>query len=166
MILLYVNNIQKKRGMSLFFLIFSIIILNLIVIISPKQLSLQEMYATSLFTAVLQLITDVFLDLGYDLYGYFGKGVDSLALIVIFGVYPAINILFLNFYPYKKSFVGKCIYILCWSVFSVFYEWLSIKSGYFYHNGWNYWYSALCYPILFGILILNLYVFRKMNHSN
>lgn len=53
---------------------------------------------TTLFAMCLELIVNLFLDIKYDLFGYFTKGVDRKALCYLFGIYPAINITFINFF--------------------------------------------------------------------
>jgi hypothetical protein len=40
-----------------------------------------EILTTTLFAEALQVMTDIFLDLKYDLYGYFHKGVDAGGLM-------------------------------------------------------------------------------------
>lgn len=69
----------------------------------------------------------------------------------------------MNFFPFEKSIWNKSKYILGWTVFSLFYEFLSVLSGYFYHNGWNYWLSAFTYPFLLLLQLLHLKIFRLYN---
>lgn len=131
-------------------------------IIVPKHLSSRELYTTSLFSLAFQLFIDSFLDFEHNLYGYFDHGLEFHSLLIVFGIYPAVNILFLNFYPYKKSLSRQILYIIVWSIFSLVYEWLSIKTNVFYYNKWSLWYSALCYPFIFAIYAFNLYMIRKI----
>jgi hypothetical protein len=135
------------------FLVLSVIVFNLITILIPKRISGVEILTTTLFSLYLETMTNVFLDLKYDLYGYFNKGVDWEALIYILGIYAPVNIVFLNYFPYKKKILNKVIYILGWSVFAYMYELLFLWSGTFYYNGWKYWYSIIIYPILYIILV-------------
>jgi hypothetical protein len=142
------------------FLIISVVVYNLIAILIPKRLTKIEMYGTSLFGLYFALITDVYLDLKHNLYGYFTKGVDYKSLIAIFGLYPSVNIIFLNYFPFRKGIKAKIIYILGWSMLLIIYEWVSLIAGYFYHNEWKLWYSALLYPLILSILVLNLLFIR------
>ncbi|MDQ0201856.1 CBO0543 family protein [Neobacillus ginsengisoli] len=135
------------------FLILSVIIFNLIAIFIPKRISGIEILTTTLFSSFLELIANILWDLKYDLYGYFNKGVDFKGFIFVFGIYPAINIVFLNFFPFKKNMIRKVIYISCWSLFANIYELLFLWSKTFYYNGWKFWYSIIIYPILYIILI-------------
>ncbi|WP_420850364.1 CBO0543 family protein [Peribacillus alkalitolerans] len=131
----------------------------------PKHITKQEIYSTALFSLTLGLLSDITLDLKYDLYGYFEKGLQLKGFLAIVGLFPASGILFLNFYPQKKSLLHKIFYIIIWTVFCLLYEWTAIKSGFFYHNGWNFWYSTLSYPILLWIHILHLLFIRFLKYK-
>ncbi|UFU00007.1 hypothetical protein KO561_03315 [Radiobacillus kanasensis] len=137
------------------------IILSLLAYFIPKQLTRSEMYTTSLFAVVLNLVTDIFLDLKWNLYGYFDKGVDWENLIAILGIYPAVNIIFLNFFPVAKSLTKKTCYIFGWSIFGVVYEWIALQTEFFYHNNWSLLYSAVIYPILYLFLYFNWKIVRE-----
>lgn len=96
---------------KIIFLITSTIILNLIAIIIPKRLSGIEIFSTSVFAIYLQSITDIIFDLKYNIYGYFSKGFDFQSLLFI-GIYVPVNIVFLNYFPYKNTLKMKVLYIL------------------------------------------------------
>ncbi|MBB2483423.1 hypothetical protein H5P36_25040 [Bacillus sp. APMAM] len=111
------------------------------------------------------MIVNIYLDLKLDWYGYFQKGPQWGSLIVIFGIYPASNAIFLNYYQYMKNASQKFWYIMGRSIFAVIYEWLAIISGYFYHHQWKLWHSAIAYPIIYLILLAVLKLVRKMIHG-
>lgn len=143
-------------------LILTVIIFNSIFILMPKRLTPIEIFSTCMFAMVLQQIVDVAFDLKLDWYGYFAPGVQWPYLLAITGIYPAVNAIFLNYYQYLKSRSHKFWYIIACSVFAVFYEWFATEYGYFYHNEWRLWHSALVYPFLYLILIWILNSVRKM----
>ncbi|MEE8670115.1 MAG: CBO0543 family protein [Heyndrickxia coagulans] len=116
------------------------------------------MLCTTLFAMCLELIVNLFLDIKYDLFGYFTKGVDRKSLYYLFGIYPAINILFINFFP--NRFRARFLYIAGWTIIALVFEFLFRVTGTFYYNGWKPVYSAIAYPILFCILAL----FYKIVH--
>lgn len=128
----------------------------------PKKLSKIENYATSFFAYAYGATVDIILDLHYDLYGYFEKGFQWLGLFSIFLYFPSISVLFLNFYPVKSHAPKKIIYILCWTVFSIAFEWFCLYTKFLYYNGWKLWYSAAMYPFIFLSLIINLKIVRKL----
>lgn len=131
----------------------------------PKRLTKGEMYNTALFTALLATICDVFLDLKYDLYGYFTKGVNwgSLPILIIF--YPAVGIIFLNYYPYNHSLLYKVFYILAFSLATVLLEYIALQTDLFYHNEWRLIYSVFCYPFVYLSILASLKVYRVLNRS-
>lgn len=114
--------------------------------------------ATLLFALYLELNANVFLDFKYNLYGYFHKGVDWVGMLYI-GIYVPVNIVYLNFFPYRKAFVRKLVYILGWTIFSGIYELLFLWTKTFYYQGWMIWFSLIIYPFLFVFLnVFHLYV--------
>ncbi|GGE56588.1 hypothetical protein GCM10011391_39370 [Pullulanibacillus camelliae] len=125
-----------------------------LVILSKKRISQLEMFTSAVFAVVLDFIVDYLLEFRYHLYGYFKTfSADYEDLIVILGIYPLIDILFLNYYPIGKSIHKRVGYILGWSAFSVVYEWVAVQTHLFYYNGWKLIYSVPIYPLLFLILI-------------
>lgn len=143
------------------FLIASVIVFNYVAFKVPKKLSKNLLYSTALFSTVLGLITDIILDLRYDLYGYFQKGPQLIGILPDIGIFPSAGLIYINFYPLTKSILVQILYIVVWTSFCVGYEFLSIQSGYFYHNGWTYLYSTLTYPVLLLILRLHLHFCKK-----
>lgn len=137
------------------FLLISCIVFILVAYWIPKKLSRSEQYTVVLFSILLGLITDVLLDIKYHLYGYISPGVQFLGFLPILIFFPVSGVVFINFFPFKKSFTNKLFYIFSWTVFSLFFEYLSVLSGYFYHNGWNYLYSAISYPFLLLLHVLH-----------
>jgi hypothetical protein len=131
-------------------------LLNSFAIISKKRITKIEIYTTSLFALTLSAIADVFLDLKYELYHYFKEDVEYVDLVAIFGIYPAINILFLNYFPFQKTLRIKIIYILGWTIFAICYEWVAVHTEFFNYSGWKLLYSIPIYPLLYIILFYNL----------
>ncbi len=120
------------------------------------------MYTTSFFALTFELIANIYLDLKYDLYGYFNKGVDWESLPALVLIFPAVNILFLNFYPFTKSKTKQLFYILICSIIGVVFEWIYLQTEFFYYNGWKLWFSLASYPIIFYIIAINLRIVRKL----
>ncbi|MFC7395269.1 CBO0543 family protein [Scopulibacillus cellulosilyticus] len=140
----------------------SLIVFIILVAISKKRITKVDLYTTSLFAVILSYTVDFILGGKYQLYGYFKPGVTYSDFIVILGIYPAINMLFLNYFPFKKRVWLKAVYIILWSLFAIGYEWLAVKAGLFYHSGWKLWYSVPIYPILYLILLGNLKFTQKL----
>lgn len=147
---------------TMIFIFVCLIILNITALFIPKKLSKMEIYATSFFALTFGILTDVVLDLYFDLYGYLQEGVQLLAITAQLLAYPSVSLLFLNYYPFQKSLLKKWLYILVWSVFSTLFEWMSSMTAFFYHNGWELWCSAVAYPFIFLILAWNLKFIRSL----
>jgi hypothetical protein len=143
------------------FLLISCIVFLLVAYWIPKKLSQFEQYTVILFSILLGLLTDVLLDIKYHLYGYISPGVQYAGFLPILILFPVSGVVFINFFPFKKSFPNKFFYIFGWTIFSLFFEYLSVLSGYFYHNGWNYLYSTIAYPLL---LLLHLLHFKFLKN--
>ncbi|MFH5183334.1 CBO0543 family protein [Paenibacillus sp. TAB 01] len=147
-------------------MLITIAVFNLIAFFMPKKLEKLELYATSAFALCLSLIVDIIFDLKYDWYGYFEKGVQIPFVIGVIGVYPAVNMIFLNFFPFHRSLTVKVCYILGCSLFAVGYEWFAdAHSTFFYHNQWKLWHSAVTYPFLYLILLGNLKWVRRLGNK-
>lgn len=128
----------------------------------PKRLTKIEIYATSFFALFYGKTVDEILDLKKNLYGFFGKGLQYLGLVMQVLIYPTVSLLYLNYFPYKKNLQKKVLYILGWSVFSLLFEQWARRTIFFYYNKWKWWYSALLYPFIFISLVLNLSFVRKL----
>ena len=136
---------------------------NIIAYVIPKNINKIEIYATCFFAFSYGLITDIILDLHYHLYGYIHKGFDWGGLLSTFLYFPSISYLFLNFFPFKKRLLRKIYYVLGWSIFSIIFEWFTLKTGFFYYNEWKIWYSGLLYPLIFSSLVLNMKFVKRIN---
>ncbi|WP_051263047.1 CBO0543 family protein [Tuberibacillus calidus] len=149
--------------MPYLFIFISAVTLYTFVFMVPKQLSKAEMVHTTYFAILFDTLMDVFLDLHLDLYGYFQKGVDYQTLLVVIGIFPPMNILYLNNFPYGQSLWAKGRYLLIWSVIAIFYEYLAVKCDLLYYRKWSIFYSGLCYPPILIIAALNLKLLRYLS---
>jgi len=119
-------------------------------------------YATVFFGLFWAKLSDSYAE-KYQLYYLFDKGTIEYKTIILFlGVYPACAMMIINWFPYTKSIVRKMIYLMGWTIFSTFYEWVSLMNGIVHFVNWNIWYSALSYPPLYGMLILNIYFIKRL----
>lgn len=144
------------------FLISSIILALFFSFVAPRRLSWIEILVTTWFGLYFEAMVNIFLDLKYDLYGYFKKGVDWVTLVPLLGIYPPLSYLVLNFFPTGKGIIRIAIYLIFWDAISVAYEQFAIRYGVFYYNGWTWWYSAILYPPIFIALRLHLAIARML----
>ncbi|MDP1442536.1 CBO0543 family protein [Priestia megaterium] len=143
----------------------SVIIFNLIALRMKKKLEWIDYYASIFFGLFAAELADRFTD-KYDMYGFFNPYfIEVKTLWVLLGIYPAATMMIINWYPYSRSWIKKIFYIIGWSIFSTFYEYLSLKAGFLYHHKWNLWYSAFSYPFLYAMLFLNLRFFHWLKEK-
>ncbi|MFD2045496.1 hypothetical protein ACFSTA_17570 [Ornithinibacillus salinisoli] len=142
------------------FLLFSVVIFILVTLRIPKKLERSELIAVAYFSTILGFVTDIILDLKYHLYGYFEPGVQFPGFLPAIILFPTAGVVFMNFFPFMKSLAKKLLYTFYWTLFCLGYEFLSVESDYFYHNGWKYWQSALAYPFLLWLHLVHLKIFR------
>ncbi|WP_129706436.1 CBO0543 family protein [Priestia megaterium] len=143
-------------------LILTTVISILSVLVMPKRISWMGIYTTSLFVMFLGALADVYLDVKYDLYGFFTKEVDLEYLLIFIFIYPAANSVFLNFYPQNKSLAKKALYITVWVILTTLFEYISAQTEVFYYNEWKTLYSFFCYPFLYIAMVLNLKMIRRL----
>ncbi len=73
----------ENEVLSVVLLILTTVISILSVLVMPKRISWMEMYTTSLFVMFLGSVADVYLDVKYNLYGFFTKGVPKQKCFII-----------------------------------------------------------------------------------
>jgi hypothetical protein len=148
----------------MYIIITSAILFPLIVFFMPKRIPRIDLYATTGMATYFQLLTDVFLHIELNWYGYFQQYPRSeWETLWLVPIYLSITPLFLNFYPYKRTKIVIITYIIGWSIFATVYEWLLDITGVFYHNQWKLYHSAIAYPILFFLLRLQLSFVKWLN---
>lgn len=76
-------------------------------------------------------------------------------------LYTPFSFIFLYFYD-RWSIRGQrlVLYLLGWTCFSVFFEWITIQTGFITHTGWNLWYSIPTYP-LSALILIRVYHFLQ-----
>jgi hypothetical protein len=103
-------------GLNILFLIASLVTFYVIAILIPKRISWLQIWSTSLFSLVVESMSDMTLDLKLNLFGYIAPGDQWSGFLPIF-LYPPVNTIFLNYYPYESSKFEKLVYIVGWTDF-------------------------------------------------
>ncbi|MCM3727881.1 hypothetical protein M3226_19690 [Neobacillus cucumis] len=136
-------------------LIIATVIFNLIALKIKKRISLSLMHQIWVFTIAFQTVFDVFVDFKYHGYWYFSKNIDWQEALALFLV-PPVNIVFLNYFPYKKTFMKKILYMTGWEIILLLYEVIALLPepwGYFHYGWWTLWHSLVINPFLLLILL-------------
>ena len=137
-------------------LIVAIVVFNTLAFITNQRLNKNKIVHIWIFTVALQLLFDLFVDQKYQGYWYFTQDVDWEALPALTLLVPPVNIMFLNWYPFKASLVKQSIYVFWWWVIILAYEAISLLPepwGYFHYGWWKFSYSALINPLLLWIIL-------------
>jgi hypothetical protein len=143
----------------------SVLIFNLVATFMKKKLSPLLFYACIYFAIFWAEVSDRFAD-KYKLYYFFNpKVIEVQTFWILLGIYPAATMIIINWFPYRKSWTRKAVYILAWSLFSTLYEWMSLRTGFLHYDYWKLWYSGIVYPFIFSALMFNVYLLNWMNRN-
>jgi hypothetical protein len=137
-------------------LIIAIVTFNFIAFKANKRLTANQIVHIWTFTIALQVIFDIYIEYKYHGYWYFSKEIDWLGIFPHTLVVPAANIIFLNWYPFKRKITRQIFYILIFVIAILIYESLTLLPepwGYFHYGWWKLWYAALMDPFLLLILL-------------
>jgi hypothetical protein len=138
------------------------LVINLLIIwFMPKRLSGREIYVTWPIIALINLSSDIILDLYLNLYELAGPGVQILVHIIEVTLGASFGIIFLNFMPIKlRAFTS---YMGVWLVISLLFELLMVKVGFITYSGWVWWYSIPYYIAALYFVRWHLFFIRKNN---
>lgn len=145
--------------------IFMIIITGLlfsIAIVIKKRVSQLEVYTSNLFILFIVCVVDLIFVITYNLYGYISHGIQWFAVIILFIIYPSINTITLKYYANTNSFKGKAIYTVSVAIVYTVSEWIFLKIGFLYYNGWKLYYSAISYLFIVILIEFHLYLINKL----
>lgn len=145
----------------------TILIFNSIAFLMRKRLKFSELYATVTFALVADTLSDLYASFNFKAWGFFEPAKAELTtMFIILGIYPAAAAMIINWYPYESAWWKKIIYLMCWSVFSTAYEWLTLVTGILWHKNWNLFYSFLIYPFIYYMLIVHIRIYRWWTAKN
>ncbi|MBS8263683.1 hypothetical protein DYI25_04405 [Mesobacillus boroniphilus] len=136
------------------------LLINLLIIwFMPKRLTNREIYTSWAVIALINLSTDILLDLYFNLYELGGPGVQIRVHFIEITLGASFGIIFLNFMPRKIS--AFVFYMAGWLVISILFELLMVKVGFIHYTGWKIWYSVPYYIAAFSFVRWHLYFIRK-----
>ncbi|HZG70787.1 MAG TPA: hypothetical protein VEY51_04545 [Chondromyces sp.] len=137
----------------------SIIVFNLVCFTTNRRLTKNQLVHIWMFTIAFQAVTETFIDFKYHGYWYFTKEINWWVLPALTILVAPVNIIFLNWYPFKKAVYKQTLYILIWVIAITLYEVATLLPepwGYFRHGWWRIRYSLLVNPFLL-IAVLGYY---------
>jgi hypothetical protein len=130
-----------------------------------KRIPRQELFFVAMFSISFQQLVDAYINLKFELYGYFNKGVATLYFVPATGLMAPAGMIIMNYYPFGnwKKIVR---YVSLCTVLVVIFELLSLKAGYFYYNGWNIWYSVAIDPFLILTIAHAVKIYRYLTRRD
>ncbi|MFT4417121.1 hypothetical protein ACLM5H_25095 [Fredinandcohnia humi] len=137
-------------------LLLAVFLFNLLAFRLTNRFTKNQIIHIWLFTTALQVIFDTIIEFKYHAYWYFSKEPDMLGLVAHTVLIPPVNMLFLNWFPFKRKVMYKLIYIAVWTTGILLYEMITLLPepwGYFHYGWWRLWHAAILDPILFLILV-------------
>jgi hypothetical protein len=145
-----------KRGKFMFGLFIAIVAFNYIAFRTNKILTANQIVHIWAFTISFQTTFDVFVEFKYHGYWYFDKVIDWQGILPHMILIPAVNMIFLNWFPFKANLIKKMIYLIFFVMAILIYEIIALLPppwGYFHYGWWRLWHAAVLDPILLLILL-------------
>ncbi|XXM70647.1 hypothetical protein ACQ0QQ_13070 [Lysinibacillus sphaericus] len=136
-------------------LIVAIIVFNAAAYFFSDRLTRNQKLHIWTFTIAFQMTHDVIIEYKYLAYWYFEKGVSWWGMLGHTVLLSPVNLIFLNFFPFRKGALKQFLYVVFWTVVLLIYEAaasLPEPWGYFKYGWWKWEYSAIEDPLLLLIL--------------
>jgi len=146
------------------FVLISVVLVFTVSFLLPRRLSAVDITATVVFNLYLSQSVDSMIAVApFDLYDVSDSSkYEMLDIVIYFFLYPPVAYLFLHFYDRMEKSVGRLVlYVLGWSLFTTFLEWLSVQYRVFAYKGWHIAFSPLVY---IGVYVLNIMVLHLTRH--
>lgn len=137
-------------------LLIAIIAFNYLAFKTNKTLTGNQIVHIWVFTIAFQTLFDVLIEFKYHGYWYFDREIDWAGLLPHLLLVPPVNMIFLNWYPYKTNFIKKMVYIIFFVISILIYEIITLLPepwGYFHYGWWKLWHAAVLDPFLLLILL-------------
>jgi hypothetical protein len=138
-------------------LLLAIISFNVLAFVSNKKLTGNQIVHVWSFTIAFQIIFDTIVEFKYHGYWYFDKEVDWLGLLPHTILVPPVNMIFLNWYPHKGTFIKQLFFFTMFVIAILMYEVITLLPepwGYFHYGWWKIWHAVIADPILLLIILL------------
>jgi len=150
------------------FIIISLIVLNIIMIVAPKIFPFLQGIAHYMYGAFIAMFFDHAISVPpwdlYDINDSSAYEIMDFFTYLIYGCYS-----YLYAYLYKKLQIKRYMhfpYIFAWAVFSFFIEWVGVQVGMFhYDKGYRMYWSVPIYLFVQSLHIIYYHLIR-MNANN
>jgi hypothetical protein len=146
-----------------FFIISSVVILSMFLLIRKYFTSVMVIIIWVYNIFLVSTIDYFFIATPFKLY-FFGDNptYELSGALFHFFMYPCASLLFLFVYDRWELYGKKTVwYILGWTGFALFFEWISVKNHALIYTGWKLYYSIPTYPLASVILIIFFHFIKK-----
>jgi hypothetical protein len=154
---------DQNEGFVLITLLLSIIF----IFICPKRMPISITILIMIFSLTIARLADHLLSSPkIDLYSMMDSGKYEFFDLILYFLYAPFGYFFV--YVYEKLKVNgylTTIYILLWSLFGTFFEWISVNFEVFEYKEWELKYSFTVYVFTQAITLL-LYGYLRKQHNN
>ncbi|TKC16361.1 hypothetical protein [Robertmurraya kyonggiensis] len=134
-----------------------------------RKLPMNHVLQIWTFSAAFQTGFDVYMIVRFKGYWYFdSETIEYAAILPHLLLVPAVNIIFLNGYPFNSPRIKRVLYIAIWTIGIVIYELITLLPepwGFLRYGWWNIGYSALLDPILLYILVQYYKLIKKLDEN-
>jgi hypothetical protein len=163
------GHVKPKKENSMIGLFIAIILFNFIAFKTNKILNASEIVQIWTFSIAFQQSFDLIVEFKLQGYWYFNKGVDWLGLLAHIVLIPPVNMIFLNWFPYKDKTFKQIAYVLFFVIAILLYEVVTLLPspwGYFHYGWWKLWHAAIVDVILLYILLAFYKWIRILENKN
>lgn len=86
-------------------------------------LKTSEIYTTVIFGLLASTIADLYASYRFKALGFFEvEKLEFSVVLILLGIYPAVTVMIINWYPFKSTWTLKLCYLMGWTVFSTVFE--------------------------------------------
>jgi hypothetical protein len=159
----------ERFDINEWFILLSLAVSLIIALMLPKRFSPVSITVFAVFTVFISQTVDSLIAVKpFDLYDVSDSSKYEIMDIVIYYLnYPTYTYIFLYFYDkWKLKGIYRILYIIGFSLLSVFFEWLAHLCHVFTYKGWKLWYSPFMYLGTYILYILILHLTQNLLNAD
>lgn len=144
-----------------------VLVLSIFLMRLPKKMPTEVAYLIVLLSPAIPIIIDhtIAAISPYDVYRVNDSEKYEVFDILLIGVYVPFGYLCVYFYEWFRPKKMKIVlYILCWSLFAICFEFVIVRLHVFTYHGWSLEYSFPTYLLVIS-LFLSYYEFLLFHHK-
>ncbi|KRE55921.1 hypothetical protein ASL11_34885 [Paenibacillus sp. Soil750] len=159
----------ERFDINEWFTLISLAVLLTVAILLPKRFSPLSIIVYTVFTVFISQTVDSLIAVKpFDLYDVNDSSkYEVMDIVIYYFNYPPFTYIFLWFYDkWKLKGIYRNLYIIGFSLISVFFEWLAHLCHVFIYKGWKLWYSPFIYIVIFISYIFVFHLTENLLNPN